>query len=149
MSGPQTLIVGDVAVKEVNSFCSKKNTKVLCFTNDMIWHLRKFFRHRCWSSNREISHLTPRSLWCCEATIWGIETRLHWSVEQSLSTLWCVSGLGLGWPSTDCLKRWWEIQQVVDVEQTAQSYIWRSVGELYWQFPISLRQMDSALMSQE
>uniref|UniRef100_A0A671X1X1 Uncharacterized protein n=1 Tax=Sparus aurata TaxID=8175 RepID=A0A671X1X1_SPAAU len=36
MTGPQTLIVGDVAVKEVNSFCSKKNTKVLCFTNDMV-----------------------------------------------------------------------------------------------------------------
>ena len=36
MTGPQTLIVGDVAVKEVNSFCSKKNTNVLCFTNDMV-----------------------------------------------------------------------------------------------------------------
>ena len=36
MTRPQTLIVGDVAVKEVNSFCSKKNTKVLCFTNDMV-----------------------------------------------------------------------------------------------------------------
>ena len=39
MTGPQTLIVGDGAVKEVNSFCSKKNTKVLCFTNNMVFDI--------------------------------------------------------------------------------------------------------------
>lgn len=40
-TGPQTLIVGDGAVNEIKHFCSKKNTKVLCFTNDMVSDISK------------------------------------------------------------------------------------------------------------
>ena len=47
MTGPQTLIVGDGAVKEVKSFCSKENTKVLCFTNDMVSDISERTEHRC------------------------------------------------------------------------------------------------------
>ena len=61
--------------------------------------------------------LTLRGLWCCGATI---QTRLHCSVKQSQITRYC--GV-CQWPSTNCSKRWWEIQQVVDVEQMAQSYM--------------------------
>lgn len=39
-TGPQTLIVGAGAVNGVESFCSK-NTKVLCFNNDMVSDVSK------------------------------------------------------------------------------------------------------------
>uniref|UniRef100_A0A667WYM3 SGNH hydrolase-type esterase domain-containing protein n=1 Tax=Myripristis murdjan TaxID=586833 RepID=A0A667WYM3_9TELE len=35
MTGPETLILGDHAVKDLRSMCSK-NTKILCFPNDMV-----------------------------------------------------------------------------------------------------------------
>uniref|UniRef100_A0A667Z3M9 OSK domain-containing protein n=1 Tax=Myripristis murdjan TaxID=586833 RepID=A0A667Z3M9_9TELE len=35
-TGPQTLIVGDGAVKDLKRFCSMKYTKVLCFPNGMV-----------------------------------------------------------------------------------------------------------------
>ena len=35
-TAPQTLIVGDGAVNEMKRFCNMKNTKVLCFSNDMV-----------------------------------------------------------------------------------------------------------------
>uniref|UniRef100_A0A0F8ASY6 Uncharacterized protein n=1 Tax=Larimichthys crocea TaxID=215358 RepID=A0A0F8ASY6_LARCR len=40
-TGPETLIVGDGAVGEIKRFCSKKNTKVLCFTKDMVSDISK------------------------------------------------------------------------------------------------------------
>uniref|UniRef100_A0A3P8RR90 OSK domain-containing protein n=1 Tax=Amphiprion percula TaxID=161767 RepID=A0A3P8RR90_AMPPE len=40
-TGPQTLIVGDRAVNDLKHFSSKKNTKVLCFNNDMVSDISK------------------------------------------------------------------------------------------------------------
>ncbi|KAM4592398.1 uncharacterized protein PAE49_010282 [Odontesthes bonariensis] len=40
-TGPQTLIVGDGAVNEIKRFCSKKKTKILCFSNDMVSDISK------------------------------------------------------------------------------------------------------------
>ena len=43
-TGPQTLIVGDIAVKDVRSICSK-NTKVLCFPKDMVSDMTEKILH--------------------------------------------------------------------------------------------------------
>ena len=105
ITGPQTLIVGDLAAKSCLPPSQQQEHQSTVLPT--IWSLisqKKHLEIVVESSNSEISHLTHRGLWCCEATFWGIETRLHWSVEQNLSILWCFQ-----WPS-DCPKRWWEIQ---------------------------------------
>ena len=44
MTGPQTLIVGDYAVKDLRSMCSK-NTKILCFPKDMVSDMTERILH--------------------------------------------------------------------------------------------------------
>ncbi|KAK0153285.1 hypothetical protein N1851_005018 [Merluccius polli] len=45
-TGPQTLIVGDGAVNKTKHFFSK-NTKVLCFTNDMVSDISENSGNHC------------------------------------------------------------------------------------------------------
>jgi len=44
-TGPETLIVGDSAVRDVKGLCSKNNTKVLCFPKDMVSDLAEKILH--------------------------------------------------------------------------------------------------------
>ena len=153
MTGPQTLIVGDVTVKEVNSFCSKKNTKVLCF--DTIWSLtsqKKFWTSLLNIQQRNLSSYTqgPVMLWSNNLRYWNKTSLICWS-KSDLSILWCLS-VALYQLSVEVMR------------DSAGCWCWTAGSKLHvmlnqWTLltiltfsgnaDISLRQMDSALTSQE
>ncbi|KAK0136943.1 hypothetical protein N1851_026876 [Merluccius polli] len=123
-TGPQTLIVGDGAVNKTKHFFSK-NTKVLCFTNDMVSDISEKIL--------EITaeHLTVKSL--------VIHTGALDVVKQQSEVLKQDFNYLLNkWTSTNRSARRREIQQAVDAKQMAQRYVCCSINfidnfNIFWE----------------
>ncbi|KAK0148024.1 hypothetical protein N1851_012273 [Merluccius polli] len=111
-TGPQTLIVGDGAVNKTKHFFSK-NTKVLCFTNDMVSDISQKIL--------EITaeHPTVKSLVIHTGALDVVKQQSE-VLKQDFNDL--LNKVRYQWTSTNSSARRREIQQAVDAKQMAQRY---------------------------